>query len=704
MTGQYEVYRKEVYDFLRTCTIKFSPFTYIYGRSQILTYGYTDINQAWNPYYQNLCGEYQDYDTPMYIYCKETDSDILFDKNLVTTHPVLASYYRIPNKEFDLLCKKYPSQVGLIKSIVYPVADIQTIYDAPELTLLAYDSSLLYAGEREQLIQTLNKFLGYVRERWWCPDFNYEDLYIHAFWYMLWQALPNVLLTQRMCNLGTAYVHPFHVWEYLISKGLGDYRDVLTTKQALWLYRNLKWVLKNKGKQMTLEALTKNILGDVAVSLYGKDLLQQTADQASECMLVPEVVSVELSKTALENDNTSMAQFGVRLYQAGLDTRMDNTYLTETTTELGRSIATRLPTKYLEFRRNNINTRWEHVLVNFLVESTVYRYLRNQVKYTISLTDAPTSTKVALSFSDALALLYYVLTRQYGDTLEKLPTQFCTYICYRADYPQALAKTFTYKGRVYRFDQWLDVDSVLKDIPFDNSVYTDQLAFQTFIDKQFITYLRDARLSMSIDHDIRLYAFMQLYHQLRVKQTHTLHLSDNADYSDWWINHPELQNILTYYEENTDQYSTLADNLIKAMFPISTTMSELIGISEYNTRLLTALKSLFTQVSSYNVTFLDATAIPALYLQVGQLVSHLEQWDFTSSLAMWSADLWPIYKSYHSVDVGTDIGFGIGIIGSTNSSTLLTDTVAVNMPQIIQGQVTRYHPIDLTITISRITE
>src|SRR5574344_1792329 len=125
MTGQIESYRSEIFNFLRTVTIKFEPFAYLMGQDYMDLYGITDPHQSWNPYYINLTGEYSNDDTRMTVYSVEENRQVPFDKD--------------PNKEFFTLQERYPDNRGLVRTIAYPVASMKDALAAPNLSLLAYD-------------------------------------------------------------------------------------------------------------------------------------------------------------------------------------------------------------------------------------------------------------------------------------------------------------------------------------------------------------------------------------------------------------------------------------------------------------------------------------------------------------------------------------------------------------------------------------
>ena len=58
MSGQLTTYRNEIFNFLRTVTIKFEPFAWLMGETYMDQYGITNPHGKWNPYYIHLSGNY----------------------------------------------------------------------------------------------------------------------------------------------------------------------------------------------------------------------------------------------------------------------------------------------------------------------------------------------------------------------------------------------------------------------------------------------------------------------------------------------------------------------------------------------------------------------------------------------------------------------------------------------------------------------
>ena len=73
--------------------------------------------------------------------------------------------------------------------------------------------------------------------------------------------LVNVVLGIRLNNCHTRFAHSYHIWTYLNGFGeLRQYKGLLNTAQALWLYRNIRYITNNAGKSSTFDKLVENLL------------------------------------------------------------------------------------------------------------------------------------------------------------------------------------------------------------------------------------------------------------------------------------------------------------------------------------------------------------------------------------------------------------------------------------------------------------
>lgn len=632
MAGQIDTYRNEIFNFLRTVTIKFEPFAYLMGKSYMDAHGIDDPHGEWNPYYIHLCGEYTSSELaskPMTVWTVEYEeaTSVIFNKDLKKTNPKTAALYRIPNVEYTHLEEQYPDYRGLLRCMVYPVKDMKTALEAPNLSLLAYDDTLLELNERESIVKCLKDFLEMVRTRWWIPEFQYEDMYAVTFWAMLWQLLPIVLLKQRFLNIRTPYVHSFHVWEYLISNGIGDYRDVLTREQSLWLYRNLEYIKKNKGKHGNLQILAENLLEDACVSLLYKDMYQETTDFATNLYTKPNFLSFNFVTHKLEKTE-QVDDLNPRLVLQGLEPMSTLEYQNELEVSLGTHNYNILPLKYLEFKKDPIDTSNESEMITFFTHTLLYRASLGKLSYRVKVTDPFNGTKLQLFVKDMIALWYYATLRGVGVTPTYVPTKAYVGEAYKVDKPTLKdIREYVYlDDKKYTVKSLVAVQECLDLLPWESCIYLSRDDFMTWLTEQWKVRRIFKRQKENSHKYMYHRAFESFHNDIKVKDTVDVELSEYSTYTDWIeYTSDTLRDTLRAYENGLtkdvqDRYATLALSVFDSLFDTADTNNGTNTVRKLN-KIYTAIRNLFISLCSYNVTYLENDRDQFEYL-------HIEEPDF----------------------------------------------------------------------------
>ena len=260
-SARYKLYLSDVIKLVRTMVIKNEQFAdEINTLMDSLGYDRDLANPKTWKYYQNLAGLYHPSDLMMKVKSVDTLEEIEFTKANLQLHRATAREYSYGTSYYHSLVSTYPDQEQLILGILNPV-DLDTAIKAENHTILFHDSSLVEERETE-LISRLQEWVKGYMNRWYIKGYTLTDeLYSAAQFGQMIIAMVKQILSIRLANCGTNQVHSFHLWEYLDSNGgLGDYRDYLTSKQALWLYRNIKYLRCNAGKQETMDVMIQNLL------------------------------------------------------------------------------------------------------------------------------------------------------------------------------------------------------------------------------------------------------------------------------------------------------------------------------------------------------------------------------------------------------------------------------------------------------------
>lgn len=626
MTGQLSTYREEIFNFLRTVTIKFEPFAYLMGESYMKQYGLTDPHQKWNPYYINLTGEYTPNNQTMEVYSAEVDHIVAFDKTLIARYPKTAAIYKVPNKEYFILEERYPKNRGLIRTMVYPAGDMDTVLAADNFDLLGYDDSLLEENERANLVMTLKQFLKMVKERWWIKEYDYEDMYAVTFWSMLWQMLPEVLLMQRFLNIKTPYVHSFHIWEYLVSKGLSDYRDVLTRDQANWLYRNIDYILCNKGKTSTLDILTRNLLKNIYVSLLAKDMVQNSEKMMDEDYTTePKYVNFRLT-TGKEVNREDHKYLVDKLVKSNIEEDLTLEDINRQSKQLSNIPYNTLPTKFLEFKKDAVNTQNEALMVNFFLDTLIYRYSRNDISYIVNITDPISRNVIKLYAGDAIAFWWYCCKRSIGesnDDITTIPSKYRLHIPFKAVKPSAydMRTSVYFDSTEYNIRTLIDYDKMMdSDINWHPKAFTSVTDFSNHAAEQFRALLYFNQCMEQSNKFLYHRAMQSFFEDIRERGWIEFSLSKYTTYTEWRNSLPAVDALIKRYDNTARSLSVwdgLGASIFDALFPINyNKYSEFIGIIRNLEQIYASIRDLFIQLGSYNITYLENERDAYSYLRI----------------------------------------------------------------------------------------
>lgn len=253
------------------------------------------------------------FDEMMYVTSLDTQEEIPFTRENLhgdaanaasTVHKKTLEAYKVPGRYFDMLCKKYPKQVDLIKSIVYLVdpiklsseeiaaygSDLPTAnelrmraaIEAEHLTLLQYDDQILEDRECYDILDTVRATLNILRLRWDVKEYTFEENYANVHWAMMWSLLPLAIVAQRYSNIRSPSVHSSHVWDYLTSKGLDSYRGYLTPAQEFFLYKNFQFLKDNSGQHRVLNILIDNLLTEYNLHIESKTVVMDKTGITNE--------------------------------------------------------------------------------------------------------------------------------------------------------------------------------------------------------------------------------------------------------------------------------------------------------------------------------------------------------------------------------------------------------------------------------------
>jgi hypothetical protein len=231
---------------------------------------------------------------------------------------------------------------------------------------------------------------------------------------------------------GTHEAHSFHVQQYLSSNGdLGNYYDYLTTEQALWLYRNIKYIQRHPGAQSTFDALVQNLLTSVGLPLARYSMLHDTSSILTTLKPTLTFQYEPVNSWAEVDAKTYITLDQLMTKEQGLarDNTIDQAYY-EAQAQLSMEYSLKNTVKTKIFESSVVDyTNSNPVTLSGLLFNEWLR-LSSQGIYTtyVSVVNPVTNETINLEASDAFCFAMYCYAQTTGVTLTTIPLFLASYV------------------------------------------------------------------------------------------------------------------------------------------------------------------------------------------------------------------------------------------------------------------------------------
>lgn len=630
-----------------------------------------EIEVVINPYLRHLCGEVSEDDTPMYIVSLDTGETIQYTRDILSSHPKTIAAYKMLYAGYEKLTQRYPAQYDLIKCITYPIS-LKKAVEAPEFTLLNYDSTILNSREHDSMINALTEFLTMFRDRWIYPQFNYEEYVPRLLYGIIWDLMTLVLLECRINNIRTSAVHPVHIWDYLTSRGYGKWRGILNEKQAHSFYRNARWIEANKGKQKTLEFISQILFEDLDITLRTKSIiLDSTGSTVSGT--TPKVISEDLTERTetikdLISGTEEYDDLFQRIYNSGLEPKLSSSVIDEQKSMFRRRSLSWRPTKMIELTKRVRDSRYLNMFRHFVLDSLFSLYRSGKLRYNLSITIPYLDTQTSLSVGEAIALWIYCEARSRGTTLTQIPNSTEIHYAFM-ETPEnvQMSELFYYQGNTYRTADYFSRDKIVSYLNEMPTICQSSTELINLMDYQFalMVELADQMNYASLVNRLITESVLREYTQQR---TIDVTLLGYEEYLSWFALRPELTAMLTEYDadEDASKYDQLGNAIYNAILPLDLSKySRNIGLSSTQYQ---QFKELLASKNSYNIAFIDSAIIQRNFTPLGATSIYYKDRELHHFPQFIVPN--PVYRlnhnfhfgSTHRIDIEVDPRNGIGFV------------------------------------------
>ena len=702
-------FTSQIFRFMQTCTI-YDPFIatrYADTIEDLTGDRPADIN---NPYYLHLEGKmFNDQNIPELrdeqiiipsldpeenvgiehldnYHVKNQDgysSSIILTRDSIDAHPVTKFQYLSDFKRITMLLDRHLLSSDYIKNCFFTTDltyDHNGNVDIKPFTLLSYGTGILESNEEDSIISEIQMFLEQIRKRWIVDNYLRLELYAHdVFNAVLWTLLHIIVIKKRVDNLHTANVHSELLWEYLMGCGLGDYRDVLNRDQQLFLYKNIKYLLYNRGTSKTLKILADKLLSPYYISLNEKRLLASTNNCTDHTVSTPIVVRKNILDDKSVDNQLDFEQYsdvyGAEIL-AGLEPDFGPELLAEQEHKLKYASLTTMPTKLLEFNAELSYDLSVMEYIRFAIETTMYLALNDKFNYGVSILFSGTEM-INLDIKGAFALLMYAfwmseapiftltdknkthfigkrvlvgnnritLTNEnvddYLDSIVTLigpvtiPRKFGFMRPYKFN-PDLSNNIFVKDDVEYSYESILGDDILQNRDTFQDTVY-DKDEYLNKLDTLFARRVSDLHIVNSSMTTTVHYAMDALYRKLLYRgvateidlvdpnsvQTLAIDNVEYIRYEDWFSTSTALTTLMRHLDSSPkmqEDYEKLARTIIDEIVVLSNSQYgryETLSTSQFK-----AMRKLFIQLCSYDVVFLDTYTEVMDPMYIPQIVSE----------------------------------------------------------------------------------
>lgn len=376
-------------------------------------------------YYKHISGEYHVTDEPIYVISVDTTERIIFNKENLKIHKNTRKEYSYGTHKYEELVARYPNKELLIKGILNPV-DIETAINAEDGTILSYDKRFVEINEYTLIERLQDRIYGMI-ERWYQKQYNIDNTYYNiTFMGVLYQKLLEAVMEIRMENCLTNEAHSYHYRRFLASHGFLDfYLEHLTIKQAIILYKNIRWVERYIGQRHTQRWLIKHIMTLRSLPIAEYNVIQVYNDIVKDVESIAKFEKVSLN--GLENiDNVTDTLTLKQMMDkedplAPFNLREREFEEKDAKNLLGSSLSSELKTKILESKAIDFTDSETHILPNMLLDFWIEMTHKKTYKAYITITHPLNGETIPLNSKNALLLYTYAVYKLNGITDPCIP-------------------------------------------------------------------------------------------------------------------------------------------------------------------------------------------------------------------------------------------------------------------------------------------
>lgn len=426
MNAYYRLYILSILRLAATLVIKSAHTARIMNQRLIALKKAVDQDDPYTwKYYMNLAGQYHPTNQMMRIMSLDNDATIDFTIESLALHAETRKQYVYGTRYYRDLVAAYPDQELLIKGIINPV-DMDIAISANDHSILKYDESLVEPAEQE-LIPDLQRYINLFFGRYNNSDYGlFEPYFYLGLFGTLSTKLPQKIINHRKDACHTDQAHSYHIRQHLLStnRAVGLEFDLLTQKQKLFLYRNIRYLNRNIGRQEVFRWVTGKILTDRGFSLAGYRLGQGYKDLIKN--LDPEIFLDRITLNGIPPAQGGNRKTVGEVLDLQLPVARDNIVVRDvaedaTTAVMRRSLFNDLKTKALESNVVDRSDAEPFTLTEVLLNHWIYLSHFGRYTAVVPFTNPANGDQYRLNVKDAFIFYLYAYNKAIDIELTHVP-------------------------------------------------------------------------------------------------------------------------------------------------------------------------------------------------------------------------------------------------------------------------------------------
>ena len=403
---------------------------------------YIDKNDrtTWR-YYLHLTGQQHEVDEPVTIVSEDNGDTIILSRASLTLHRITRTKLLKFGLYYKELVDRFPEQELYIKAIIATsrLMTIQEIIDAEDFQIVSYNDELVEENEDDLILSLQTKIDNYKNISLIPYYIASDDLFLASQYHILYYFIVTSILAIRLKNAKTLRAHSYHVINYLSSHHYLDaYYQYLTTKQALFLYRNLLYLDNHAGREDIFRLLIDKLFTDRNITVVNYTHSQSNGLD-DDYYLKYKFKQKLLNNADLPYSSNDFTLEDMRIKESSLAPSNPDEYKYNTNHidfKLKNSLFNTLLTKDLETVIYDNTDVVKYKLIPTITDYWAYLLKTNKIRYLVTVLDPVTNKELRLNTADLFKL--YTLSNYKLNNIEC--TTFPDYTIkrvYKPDLPTA---------------------------------------------------------------------------------------------------------------------------------------------------------------------------------------------------------------------------------------------------------------------------